>query len=99
MAAQLLRYLMAASENILLDRNENRFGPAPACLDVLRNADSTLLSQYTRAFQQGNYSDLSVRLGEMHGVDEKRIILGYGCEDILKEAVHYFLKPGRTILI
>ncbi|MFT5314407.1 MAG: histidinol-phosphate aminotransferase [Candidatus Krumholzibacteriia bacterium] len=90
---------MAASENILLDRNENRFGPAPACLDVLRNADSTLLSQYTRAFQQGNYSDLSVRLGEMHGVDEKRIILGYGCEDILKEAVHYFLKPGRTILI
>jgi len=90
---------MAPNEPVLLDRNENRFGPAPACLEVLRNADATLLSQYTRAFQQGNYSDLSVRLGETHNVDEKRIILGYGCEDILKEAVHYFLKPGRTILI
>jgi len=90
---------MTAQGPILFDRNENRFGPAPACLDVLRQADAELLFNYTRAFQQGNYSDLSVRLGEMHGVAEKRIILGYGCEDILKEAVHYFLKPGRTILI
>ncbi len=86
-------------EPILFDRNENRYGPAPACLEVLRNADKELLFNYTRAFLQGNYSDLSVRLSEMHNVDEKRIILGYGCEDILKGAVHYFLKKGRTILI
>ncbi|RKZ14088.1 histidinol-phosphate aminotransferase family protein [bacterium] len=90
---------MTAQDPILFDRNENRFGPAPACMDVLRQADAELMFNYTRAFQQGNYSDLSVRLGLRHGVDEKRIILGYGCEDILKEAVHYFLKPGRTILI
>jgi len=90
---------MAPQAPVLFDRNENRFGPAPACLEVLRNADAELLCNYTRAFQQGNYSDLSVRLGEMHGVAENRIILGYGCEDILKESVHYFLKPGRTILI
>ncbi len=90
---------MAAQGSILFDRNENRFGPAPACLEVLRQADAELLFNYTRAFLQGNYSDLSVRLSEMHGVAEDRIILGYGCEDILKQAVHYFLKPGRTILI
>ena len=90
---------MAQNEPILFDRNENRYGPAPACLDVLRNADNELLFNYTRAFQQGNYSDLSVYLGEMHGVDENRIILGYGCEDILKESVHYFLSTGRKILI
>jgi histidinol-phosphate aminotransferase len=84
---------------VLFDRNENRFGPAPACLEVLRKADRELLFNYTRAFQKGHYSDLSVRLGLMHGVGEERIILGYGCEDILKEAVHYFLAPGRTILI
>jgi histidinol-phosphate aminotransferase len=85
--------------SVLLDRNENRYGPAPACLDVLRNADPELLHNYTRAFQQGNYSDLSVRLGDMHGVDEQQIILGYGCEDLLKQAVHHFLTPGRTVLI
>ena len=90
---------MSQRQPILFDRNENRYGPAPACLQVLREADPELLFNYTRAFQQGNYSDLSVRLSQMHGVDEKRIILGYGCEDILKEAVHYFLTKGRTILI
>jgi len=84
---------------ILFDRNENRFGPAPACLEVLRTADSELLFNYTRAFLQGSYSDLSVRLGQLHGLDEVRIILGYGCEDILKESVHYFLKRGSKILI
>jgi len=90
---------MTDSNIVLFDRNENRYGPAPACLEVLRNADAELLFNYTRAFQQGNYSDLSVRLGDIHGVEEKRIILGYGCEDILKESVHYFLKKGRKILI
>ena len=90
---------MIVNGSVLFDRNENRFGPAPACLDVLRQAEPELLFNYTRAFLTGNYSDLSVRLGEIHAVAEDRIILGYGCEDILKEAVHYFLKAGRTILI
>ena len=90
---------MSQISPILLDRNENRYGPAPACLDVLRQADPELLFNYTRAFEQGNYSDLSVRLAEMHGLTEQQIILGYGCEDLLKEAVHHFLPPGRTILI
>ncbi len=90
---------MSHREPILFDRNENRYGPAPACLEVLHNADKELMFNYTRAFLKGNYSDLSVRLSEIHGVDEKRVILGYGCEDILKEAVHYYLKKGRTILI
>jgi histidinol-phosphate aminotransferase len=85
--------------SVLLDRNENRYGPAPACLDVLRHADGELLYNYTRAFQAGYYSDLSARLAEHHGVDEKRIILGYGCEDILKQSVHHFLAKGRKILI
>jgi len=90
---------MSQQEPVLFDRNENRYGPAPACLKVLHEADKELLFNYTRAFKQGNYSDLSVHLSKLHGVDEKRVILGYGCEDILKEAVHYFLKKGRTILI
>jgi histidinol-phosphate aminotransferase len=84
---------------VLFDRNENRYGPAPACLDVLRRADSELLFNYTRAFQQGHYSELSTRLAQHHDVEESRVILGYGCEDILKEAVHHFLTPGSTILI
>lgn len=90
---------MRQTNPVLYDRNENRYGPAPGCLDVLRTAEPELLYNYTRAFQQGSYSDLSRRLAEVHGVAERRIILGYGCEDILKGVVHHFLGAGETILI
>jgi len=90
---------MTDQNAILFDRNENRYGPAPACLEVLRQAGPELLFNYTRAFQRGHYSDLSLRVATIHGVEEKRIILGYGCEDILKGAVHYFLKKHSRILI
>jgi len=84
---------------IFFDRNENRYGPAPACLEALRGADPELLFNYTRAFQQGSYSELSARLAADHGIDENQVILGYGCEDILKEAVHHYVPAGGTILI
>jgi histidinol-phosphate aminotransferase len=84
---------------ILLDRNENRYGPAPQCLAVLRQATPELLFNYTRDFQKGFYSELSRKLAETHGVSEKRVVLGYGCEDLLKQAVHHWLRPGDRCLI
>ena len=90
---------MTAQPSITLDRNENRYGPAPACRAALRDLDPALLSSYSRDFQAGSYSRLSRRLGDIHRVAEQRIILGYGCEDILKEAVHHFVRPGDVILV
>jgi len=84
---------------ILFDRNENRYGPAPECLAALREVEPDLLFNYTRDFQKGYYSDLSRRLAEMHGVPEKRLVLGYGCEDLLKQAIHHWLRPGDRCLI
>jgi histidinol-phosphate aminotransferase len=86
-------------KQILLDRNENHYGPAPACLETLRSIESELLFDYPRDFKHGYYSALSLRLAEIHGVDENRIILGYGCEDILKQAVHHALRPGERCFI
>ena len=84
---------------ILLDRNENRYGPAPECLAALREIGPETLFNYTRDFQKGYYSALSRRLSEMHGVDEDRILLGYGCEDLLKQAIHHFVRSGERCLI
>ncbi len=84
---------------IHLDRNENRYGPAPACLRVLAEATPDLLFNYSRSFERGSSSDLAAHLARMHGVAEDRLILGYGCEDILKEAVHHFLPAGRAVAI
>ncbi len=84
---------------LTLDRNENHYGPAPACLNLLCDLDPRLLHDYSRDFQAGSYSRLSRRLAGIHGVDENRIILGYGCEDILKEAVHHFVRAGDPVLV
>jgi histidinol-phosphate aminotransferase len=82
-----------------LDRNENHYGPAPACLAALRSVEPALLHDYTRDFERGYYSELSRRLAELHGVDEKQIVLGYGCEDILKQAVHHGLRAGERCFV
>jgi histidinol-phosphate aminotransferase len=87
------------SESVFLDRNENNYGPAPACFEVLRSAGVDALSQYSKDYQRGVKSALTERLARDHGVPEARIHLGYGSEDILKQVVHCYLQPGASLLI
>jgi len=83
---------------ILLDRNENPYGPAPACLQILRNVTSRELSFYGRDYERGVKSKLSERLAELFGLPEEQVFLSYGSEDMLKQAVHCYLAPGEKIL-
>ena len=84
-----------------LDRNEFNFEPSPKVVEAIRNFDPKDLCFYTRIYDEGKKSIISVRLSEKYGVPEERVLLGYGGEDLLKNAVHYFLMSGdnRTILI
>lgn len=82
-----------------LDRNENRYGPAPACFEALRQIDSERLSRYTRDFEPGFTNALSVRLAALHGTLEKRIVFGYGAEDLLKQAIRHWIRPGDRCLV
>jgi histidinol-phosphate aminotransferase len=84
---------------IYLDRNENNYGPAPACYEVLRRADSTLLSRYDRSFVSGSRGVLSARLAREFNVPEERIIVGYGAEQILKQAVQCSLPASGTLMV
>ena len=87
------------SDNILyLDRNENLYGPAPPCFDVLRSITLNELSVYSREFTRGVKSPLSDRLAAMLGIPESQLLLGEGSEDLLKQAVHCYLGPGDKIL-
>ena len=56
---------------------------------------------YTRIYDEGKKSVVSVRLSEIYGVPEEQVLLGYGGEEILKNTVHYYLTKGnnKTILI
>jgi histidinol-phosphate aminotransferase len=89
----------AAATPVFLDRNENNYGPAPACLEVLKRADPLTLSFYTKAHTRGVKSTLSERLSKEVGVAEERILLGYGAEDLLKQTVQCYLRPGAKLMI
>ena len=85
-----------------LDRNEFNYAPSPEVLEALKNFDVNKLCFYTRIYDEGKKSILSVYLAERYGVDEAQVLLGYGGEDILKQAVHYFLTEAdgnKTMLI
>ncbi len=87
------------AEIVYLDRNENNYGPAPACLQVLKNAAASDLLSYSKAYKRKVKSDLSERLANDFRIAEDRVLLGYGAEDILKQLVQCYLAPGQKLLI
>ncbi len=84
---------------IILDRNENQYGPAPACYRVLQEANLEQLSLYSRDFAKGRKSQLSQRLADEIGIPEERVLLSYGSEDMLKQVVHCYLHQGERLLL
>lgn len=83
---------------LLLDRNENLYGPAPKCFEILRSITLNELSIYSRDYARGVKSGLSERLAKDLGISESQLLLSEGSEDMLKQAVHCYLGPGETIL-
>ena len=84
-----------------LDRNEFNFDPSPKVVEAIKNFDPKTLCFYTRIYDQGKKSVISVRLSEIYGVPEEQVLLTYGGEDMLKNAIHYFLMldDNKKILI
>ncbi len=84
---------------LYLDRNENLFGAAPECVDILHNADAAMLGTYSRDFLRGVKSTLSETLAQQLEIPERNILLSYGSEDMLKQTVHCYLSAGETMMI
>jgi histidinol-phosphate aminotransferase len=86
---------------LYLDRNEHNYGPAPIVYDILKSVDKDLLGFYSREFDKGIKSSLSKFIGECFDIPEKRVLLGYGGEDLLKQVVHGYLAgaSNNTLLI
>jgi histidinol-phosphate aminotransferase len=85
--------------SIVLDRNENQYGPAPSCYEVLQTANLEQLSLYSRDFALGRKSELTEVLGKAVGIPENRVLLSYGSEDMLKQVVHCYLHRGETLML
>jgi histidinol-phosphate aminotransferase len=86
-------------QKIYLDRNENNYGPAPLCFEVLKRADYSKLSCYTKVFSSGVKSILSERLAMEVNLTERSVLLGYGAEELLKQAILCYLDKDEKLLI
>jgi histidinol-phosphate aminotransferase len=84
---------------IVLDRNENQYGPAPECYEALRKANLEQLSLYSREFARGRKSELSDTLAKQIGIPEERLLLSYGSEEMLKQVVHCYLHKDEILLL
>ena len=91
-----------------LDRNEFNFEPSQKVVQAIKDFDPKTLCFYTRIYDEGKKSVISVKVSEIYGVPEEQVLLTYGGEDMLKNAIHYFLSinsqdlngtPNTKILI
>jgi len=88
-----------SSRIVYLDRNENNYGPAPACFEVLKKADLSKLSWYDRSFTSGIKGILSARIAHDFDLPEERVLLGYGAEQILKQTIQCYLQKNAKLMV
>jgi len=78
-----------------LDKNENQYGPAPKCYELLKHISMETFNSYSRDYPKR----IKEKLANTFGVSPERIILGYGSEDILKQAIYYAVKSGDVLAV
>ena len=78
---------------ILLDQNENAYGPSAKVLAVLRDA-APVSNRYPRT----EYDSLVAKIAALHAVKSEQVVLGCGSSEILRLAVAMFLGPGKTLV-
>ncbi len=77
---------------LLLDSNENPYGPCAASLDAIRAAFGEACRY------PDNFGSLSAALAKFHGVQPENILLGSGSSEILRMAVMAFTTAGRPLV-
>lgn len=82
-----------ASEIIKLDTNENPFGPSPKALEALGKMEST-----AHIYPDVRVPYLRAGLAEYTGVGPEHILIGNGCDEIIKITQQLFLEPSDVIL-
>lgn len=78
---------------ILLDQNENAYGPSEEVLAVLREAPS-----FSNRYPRREYEILREKLATLHAVKEEQILIGCGSTEILLMAATALLGRGRGLV-
>ena len=84
----------APARPIVLDSNENPWGPSPKALEAM-TASQSVAARYPDALE-GKVAEAVARL---HGVEPERVVLGCGSGEVLRMADMGFLSPGRKVVV
>jgi histidinol-phosphate aminotransferase len=83
------------SNMMLLDMNENQYGPAPECYEVLKNVTKEMFNSYPRE----KPSPIIKMLSKKYDIPEEKILLGNGSEDLLKLTFQVFASDKRKMML
>jgi len=78
---------------LLLDSNENAYGPSPKVVAAVEES----LSRANR-YPFRDYDPLTEDIARLHKVDAKQVVLGCGSTDILRVTAAALLAPGKKVI-
>ena len=84
----------APADAVLLNSNENPYGPSASALDAMTKSES-VAARYPDAAEQR----LTQTIARLHGVTPDRVVLGCGSGEVLQMADMAFLGPGRKVVV
>jgi histidinol-phosphate aminotransferase len=94
MAAQAAVHRGRPADAILLNSNENPYGPSERALEAARRAGS-VANRYPDALED----EARAAIAKHHQVAPEQIVLGCGSSEILQMADLAFTGPGRTAVV
>jgi len=85
---------IAGRDDVLkLSSNENPFGPSPAAIEAIQSAALNL-----HRYPSTDHARLRTAIGEVHGLDPERIIIGVGSDEILTLLSMAYAGPGLEVV-
>ncbi|HEY2946303.1 MAG TPA: histidinol-phosphate transaminase [Vicinamibacteria bacterium] len=82
------------ADAVLLNSNENPYGPAASALDAMTKSES-VAARYPDAAE----ARLTEAIARLHGVEADRVVLGCGSGEVLQMADMAFLGPGKKVVV
>ena len=78
---------------IILNSNENAYGPSPRVMQAMRDA---LL--FCNRYPDSQRDDFLLSVAQLHHVSTQQLILGHGSGEILRIAAEAFAAPGKKVI-
>jgi histidinol-phosphate aminotransferase len=83
-----------SSDAVLLNSNENPYGPSAAALEAITKSER-VAARYPDAAE----SELAAAIARLHGVAPEQVVLGCGSGEVLQMADMAFLGPGKKVVV